>query len=60
LFDPNDVESIEQALMRLCFDNTRRAELIAAGARRISLFSWDRCAVTLEAYRPCCKVAWAR
>jgi len=52
LFDPDDVEAIEQALLRLCFDNARRAELIAAGTERISLFSWDRCGqATVEAYQ---------
>jgi len=52
LFDPNDIEAIEQALLRVCFDNTRRAELIAAGTQRTSLFSWDRCGqATLKAYQ---------
>jgi len=52
LFDPDDIAAIEHALLRLCFDNTRRAELIAAGTQRIGLFSWDRCGqATLEAYQ---------
>ena len=52
LFDPDDVEAIGQALLRVCFDNTRRAELIAAGTQRIGLFSWDRCGqATLAAYQ---------
>jgi len=52
LFDPDDIAAIEHALLRLCFDNTLRAELIAAGTQRIGLFSWDRCGqATLEAYQ---------
>lgn len=44
LFDPCSVESIRTALERVCFDHSRRAQLIEAGRRRAALFSWDRCA----------------
>ena len=52
LFDPDDVEAIEQALLRVCFDNTRRAELIAAGTERIGhVLLGPMRPVTVEAYR---------
>ena len=52
LFDPNEIDSIEHALERVCFDEIRRAELIATGFQRLTQFSWDRCATeTISAYR---------
>lgn len=52
LFDPDDQSSIGSALERLCFDEALRATLKVAGHRRVSQFSWDRCATqTLEAYK---------
>ncbi len=44
LFDPSDVESMRIALERVCLDEARRSELVAAGTKRSRLFSWDRCA----------------
>lgn len=44
LFDPLDVDSMRAAIERVCFDEERRSELVAAGYQRIGLFSWDRCA----------------
>lgn len=44
LFDPSDVGSMRAALERVCFDEARRLELVAAGNRRSNFFSWDRCA----------------
>lgn len=52
LFDPAAPDSIQQALERICFDDTRRAALVESGHQRITKFSWDRCAAeTVNAYR---------
>src|SRR5438128_902231 len=52
MFDPDDPEQIAAAIERVCFDDSRRRELIKAGFERLSQFSWDRCASdTLLAYR---------
>jgi glycosyltransferase involved in cell wall biosynthesis len=52
LVDPADPEAIATALLRLDADEALRARLIAAGERRLELFTWERCAKrTLEAYR---------
>ncbi len=52
LFDPLDPEKIAQALVTLSSDPSRRAELIAAGARRKGLFSPRLSAVKiLSVYR---------
>lgn len=51
LFDPTDIDSIRQAIETACFDDGRRAQLMAAGKTRAQHFSWDRCAAdTLAAY----------
>ena len=44
LFDPNDRESMLNALEAVCFDPSRRAQLRAAGLRRQAMFTWRRCA----------------
>ena len=44
LFDPQSIGSIRTSLERVCFDASRRDELIARGFDRASRFSWDRCA----------------
>ena len=44
LFDPLSIESIQAALERVCFDQSRRSQMIEAGLHRAALFSWDRCA----------------
>ena len=52
MFDPDDTEQIITAVERVCFDDTRRRELIKAGFERLQQFSWDRCASdTVLAYR---------
>jgi glycosyltransferase involved in cell wall biosynthesis len=51
-FDPNDVESMRQALETICFDEQRRRWLVARGRQRAAQFSWDRCAAqTAAVYR---------
>ena len=50
--DPSDVEAITSAIESVVYDESRRAELVAAGRARAALFSWDLCASrTLEVYR---------
>ena len=52
LFDPNDIDSIRQALEDTCIDDEGRERLVAAGLKHVCNFSWDRCtADTLAAYR---------
>jgi glycosyltransferase involved in cell wall biosynthesis len=51
-FDPNDVESMRQALETICFDEQRRQWLVSRGLQRAAQFSWDRCAEqTAAVYR---------
>lgn len=52
LFDPNQADSIRQALDEVCFDEGLRSNLVDAGHRRAQRFSWDQCARdTVEVYR---------
>ena len=52
LFDPNDIDSIRQALEDTCIGDEGRERLVAAGLKHVCNFSWDRCtADTLAAYR---------
>lgn len=52
MFDPYDVESIQDAIERVVFDNSVRNDLIGRGKERVKLFAWDRCALeTLDVYR---------
>jgi glycosyltransferase involved in cell wall biosynthesis len=51
LFDPEDVGAIHTALTRLLDDDPLRAELRAAGERRVREFDWDRTAAgTVASY----------
>jgi glycosyltransferase involved in cell wall biosynthesis len=51
-FDPNDVESMRQAMELVMQSPDRRQELIALGKSRFPAFSWARCAMeTLAIYR---------
>jgi glycosyltransferase involved in cell wall biosynthesis len=43
-FDPLDVESIRSTLETVVFDASQRAGIVEAAKRRVSLFSWQRCA----------------
>lgn len=43
-FDPNDILGIGCAIERVVFDANRIAELKFLGHRRLTKFSWDRCA----------------
>jgi glycosyltransferase involved in cell wall biosynthesis len=57
-FDPEDPASMREAVARVAGDEQLRRELVARGARRASLFSWDRTATeTLECYRALLSVA---
>ncbi len=51
LFDPTDPDAMAAAIDRVVFDEARRAELSAAGRRRVEAFTWDRTGeATLAAY----------
>ncbi|MHB8059238.1 MAG: glycosyltransferase family 4 protein [Gaiellaceae bacterium] len=51
LFDPEDAESMANAIDALVTDSGLRARLVETGAARASLFSWESTAdSTLEAY----------
>jgi glycosyltransferase involved in cell wall biosynthesis len=43
-FDPNQIDSIAQALERVAFSNDRRQQLIAKGMHRLKAFTWQACA----------------
>jgi glycosyltransferase involved in cell wall biosynthesis len=52
MFDPLDVNSIRTSIEKVVEDDGRRMELIGRGAKRLTAFSWKRCAEqTLEVYR---------
>lgn len=52
LFDPAQAASLCAALERVCLDESRRSELVAAGLARVPQFSWERCAAaTAQAYQ---------
>ncbi len=48
-FDPLDIEAQAEAITSVVFDEQRRSTLIAAGRKRLSLFSWERCAHETQA-----------
>jgi len=51
-FDPDDHESIRDAIERVVHSVERRRDLIALGRERCRLFSWERCArETHDIYR---------
>lgn len=51
-FDPNDASSIRMALEHIALSDENCAELVASGYRRLSFFSWGKCAnETLSIYR---------
>lgn len=47
-FDPLDIEAQAVAICSVVFDEQRRSELIALGQQRLSLFSWERCALETQ------------
>lgn len=49
LVAPGDVAALAAALLGVLHDDSRRAELVAAGRRRVEEFGWDRCAAGLTA-----------
>lgn len=44
LVDPNDIEAIAEAMLRLSRDESLRQELIAAGYENVKRFSWEKAA----------------
>lgn len=55
LFDPLDIDSIRQALEKILFSTERREELIRKGYKRLTHFSWQKCAKqTLQIYKQVC------
>ena len=54
-FDPVDYESIRKAIENVVWDKSLIKNLIDKGRRRVSCFSWERCAIeTLDVYRKVC------
>jgi len=52
LFDPQDIEAIRDALLRVADSSAVRADLITRGHAQRALFSWERCVEqTLAIYR---------
>jgi alpha-1,3-rhamnosyl/mannosyltransferase len=52
LCDPDDVDELRDAILRVAEDPGERERLIHAGLAQAGQFSWDRCASqTIEAYR---------
>ena len=51
-FDPNEPDSLLAAMELVCFDETRRLDLVQRGFERVRSFSWDQCArETASIYR---------
>jgi glycosyltransferase involved in cell wall biosynthesis len=51
-FDPLDVDAQASAICNVVFDAQRRSQLIELGKQRLSVFSWERCALeTLAVYQ---------
>ncbi len=51
-FDPNDTESMRDAIESVLQSAGRQQELVALGGARVQTFSWERCATeTLDVYR---------
>lgn len=51
-FDPDDIESMRDAMERVLQSSTRRQELVQLGRERCRLFTWERCArETRDVYR---------
>ncbi len=48
LVDPENVEALRRAMLRLLKDTALREQLIARGWQRVQQFSWDRSAQLLE------------
>jgi glycosyltransferase involved in cell wall biosynthesis len=52
LVEPDDIESIAGAVVRLIADSQLRADMIARGIDRAAQFTWERTAQsTLDVYR---------
>lgn len=47
-FNPLDIEAQAEAISSVVFDEQRRSELIALGQQRLSLFTWERCALETQ------------
>ncbi|WP_419902630.1 glycosyltransferase family 4 protein [Kiloniella sp.] len=51
-FDPNNSETMKEAMEHVLYSETRRKELITLGHRQEAKFSWEKCAnETLTIYR---------
>lgn len=52
LFDPDDVESIKDAMIKVLYNPRLREELISKGEMQIQNFTWEKCAKeTFQAYK---------
>ena len=51
-FDPHSTDSISSAIERVVFSSCVKEELVANGAARVALFSWEKCVEkTADIYR---------
>lgn len=51
-FNPGVIESIQEKLELVCFDETTRSILISNGIEQLKKFSWEKCGVeTLDTYK---------
>ncbi len=48
-FDPRSIASCEEKLYTLCTDRDRRAKCVSLGKNQVSLFSWEKSAISLLA-----------
>jgi len=52
MIDPNNIEDLKDAMIRMTQDHSLKNEMREKGIKRAKLFSWDKCArETLEVYR---------
>ena len=45
-FDPNDLDSILNAIEKVIYDDEFSKEIVVAGTKRLNHFSWKKCALT--------------
>lgn len=51
-FDPEDADSVANAIVRILSDSAYRSDLVNRGTERLKQFSWNRCALeTIEVYK---------
>lgn len=43
-FNPNDIDSMIESILKVVYDDERKQQLIQLGYERVNLFSWQKCA----------------